>query len=55
MVELLDSTEQITSEAKPHWSRLYKSLLSHEYYKDARGQELRNRLENKFGFIAAGN
>jgi hypothetical protein len=52
MLELLDATQFIASEAKPHWAHLHESLLSHEYYKDNRGLELRNRLETKFGFVA---
>ena len=50
MLELLDSTEQIAADSKVHWSRLYASLLSHDYYKDERGQGLRDRLGTTFGF-----
>ena len=37
LIELLDSTGHIAADSQTHWLRLYKSLLSHDYYKEERG------------------
>jgi len=48
--DLLAATQSIAAASQSHWYRLYKTLLSHKYYENGHGRDLREMLERQFAF-----